>query len=374
MFKYPLLLQLIRQPQIAGGLSPKDWEIVISQARRSALLIMLEGYLRDKDPDVQIPDYVLDLLRSTECVVKKQGTSIRWEATKLIKIIQGKGLQPIFLKGAAYILAELEAAKGRLLSDIDILIPKSAISDVELALTAHGWHASKLDEYDQRYFREWMHEIPPLVHIKSNTTLDVHHTILALTAKYSPNADLLFKDAVETPFPGAFVLAPEDMLLHSVAHLFHEGELEMGLKGLIDIERLLLEFLEDDPDFWSRLLSRAKTHQLERPLYYALHYCQLILKLDVPEGVLQQLAFAQPAQPLSWLMDFLYLRALMPDHPCADQAFTRLSRFLLYLRGHYLRMPLRVLIPHLIKKSWMRHKQKQQTRQITGPAQAQNNQ
>ena len=284
-----------------------------------------------------------------------------------MRILSELGLKPIFLKGAAYILSGVEAARGRLLSDIDILVPVGALNDIESRLVANGWRESPLDEYDKQYFREWMHEIPPFTHLKSNITLDIHHTILALTAKSNPNAEVLLLEAVPTAFEGANVLCPVDMVLHSAAHLFSEGELEMGLRGLIDLERLLLEFAGKDSNFWDRLIERAKLHQLERPLYYALHYCKLILKLNVPGWVLQHISDRPSMLLLKW-MDFLYLRALMPDHPKADQLFTSFARLLLYIRGHYLRMPIRILVPHLIRKSWKKRQRRKQTQQVVAQA------
>ena len=341
--------------------------MVISQSRKSALFLALEDYLRSKCPEVPIPENVIEIIRAEACIVQKQTTAVHWEAGKLVRMLNEIGLNPVFLKGVAYILAELEVARGRVLSDVDILVPAEAIPEVQRRLVSNGWKESELDEYDRQYFREWMHEIPPFVHIRSNTTLDVHHTILALTAKSTPNARALFDDAVETPFEGAYVLSPVDMVLHSAAHLFAEGELELGLKGLIDIERLILEFAATDPMFWDSLIPRAKMHQLETSLYYALHYCQLILKLEVPDQAFEQLG-ASPNRLKGWLMDFLYLRAFMPDHPLADKALTPLSRLLLYIRGHYLRMPIRILVPHLIRKSWAKRKQRKQTRQIVAKA------
>ncbi len=52
-------------------------------------------------------------------------------------------------------------------------------------------------------------------------------------------------------------------------------------------------------------------------------------------------------------MDALLSRALRPPHPsCADR-LTPLALFLLYIRGHYLRMPLGLLMPHLFRKAFI---------------------
>ncbi len=44
----------------------------------------------------------------------------------------------------------------------------------------------KSDPYDDLYYRRWMHELPPLVHSERGQLVDVHHTILPLTAGRSP--------------------------------------------------------------------------------------------------------------------------------------------------------------------------------------------
>ena len=90
------------------------------------------------------------------------------------------------------------------------------------------------DAYDQRYYRQWMHELPPLRHMTRQTVLDVHHTILPLTAHLKPDPAKLWEAAVGIEGQVNFcVLAPVDMVLHSATHLFHDGELEHGLRDLV---------------------------------------------------------------------------------------------------------------------------------------------
>ncbi|MFV0275693.1 MAG: hypothetical protein ACK5HY_00675 [Parahaliea sp.] len=51
-------------------------------------------------------------------------------------------------------------------------------------------------------------------------------------------------------------------------------------------------------------------------------------------------------------MDFLFLRAFTPCHSSSRLPLTGLAHFALYVRSHYLRMPLRLLLPHLLRKAW----------------------
>jgi hypothetical protein len=53
-------------------------------------------------------------------------------------------------------------------------------------------------------------------------------------------------------------------------------------------------------------------------------------------------------------MDFLFSRAFRPDHPQCKLPYTDLALGILYVRSHLLRMPLYLLLPHLVRKAWMR--------------------
>ena len=59
---------------------------------------------------------------------------------------------------------------------------------------------------------------------------------------------------------------------------------------------------------------------------------------------------ARPPGVLLSLMDQLFLRALRPPHASTSDQFTPIARFLLYVRGHWLRMPPWLLTQHLTRK------------------------
>ncbi|WP_164045505.1 nucleotidyltransferase family protein, partial [Serratia marcescens] len=67
------------------------------------------------------------------------------------------------------------------IGDLDILVPRDRLDEVEAALLAAGWEWVKPDPYDDAYYRRWMHELPPLIHRERDRMIDVHHTILPLT-------------------------------------------------------------------------------------------------------------------------------------------------------------------------------------------------
>jgi len=349
---YPLLDVLI-DPELLRELTLADWNELIPQARHALLLGRLHALIVQHDLSDALPKQPLNHTLSAYLASEKQRASTLWEVVKLGRALNSLDVPVILLKGGAYIQAELSLSNGRLLSDIDILVPREKLDDIEKGLHSRGWRSSKKDDYDDRYYREWMHEIPPLKHITRGSFLDVHHTILPPTAKYKPAPEKLMA-AVREVNPGVCTLAPVDMVIHSATHLFHEGDFDHGLRDIFDLHGLLIHFGENESGFWDELAPRAIELDLIHPLYYALHYCSLIVGTEIPKKVITQVKHGEPNMFMSKVMDGLFMRALRPDHPSCDLPFTGLARWLLYIRSHYLRMPLHLLIPHLTRKAWKR--------------------
>ncbi len=347
----PLLVELLLSPQRASQLSPADWDLLIRQARRANLIARLGTAL---EPQLDaLPNGPRQHLRSALLIARRQRIATRWEVECIRAALEPLGIRPILLKGAAYLLADLPAARGRLVGDVDLLGPKDQIAAAEAGLVAAGWaFDAELSDYDQRYYRQWMHEIPPLYHQQRETALDLHHSILPPTARVQVNTAALFEDARTLPeLPGLQVLAPVTMFLHSAAHLFHEGELDHGLRDLFDLDALLRDFGRDT-GFWTALVPRAQVLGLVQPLFHALRYTTRLLETPVPVDVMR--AAAQAAAGPRPLLDACYDRALMPMHPSCDRPLTGIARLALYVRSHWLRMPTVLLTQHLARKLWSR--------------------
>ena len=347
----PLLVKALCNPAWLEEATMAEWDLILRQARNADLMARLGVVVRQHGLLERIPKAPSLHLEAAQRLSEKQGSVVRYEAAAILQALDEVNQPLILLKGAAYVVADLPPARGRIFSDIDIIVPKARIDAVEEALQRHEWRSSHLNAYDQRYYRTWMHEIPPMKHLRRQTVIDVHHTILPETARLHPDPQKLLAAAV--PVAGKtniFVLAPTDMVLHSATHLFHDGELEHGLRDLVDLDALLRHFGKDEK-FWDALIERAVEMELVRPLYYALRYIRATLQTPIPESALKaSVALGRPAL-IAPLMDALFERALMPDHPSCEDRFTALARWLLYVRAHYLRMPLHLLLPHLLRKA-----------------------
>jgi hypothetical protein len=349
-----LLGQVLSQPAIVEKFRDADWDLLVRQGRWANLLGQLSALFEAHSLLGQVPSAPRDHLLAARAVATRHAASVHWEVNLILKALQPLDVAVILLKGAAYTMLDLPAGKGRLFYDIDILVPGDRLAAVERALRRCGWESMHLNPYDQRYFRQWMHELPPLEHVRRKTVLDVHHTILPITAALRPDPEKL--RAAARPLanhPKLHVLSAPDMVLHSAAHLFYsDGEFTHGLRDLLDLAILLRYFSAQEEALWNDLIARAKELDLTRPLHYALRYTAKLLNTPVPLPVQERAAIiGRPPIGMADWMDRLFTRVLRPEHSsCRDYA-TGLARGLLYIRAHALRMPLRLLIPHLTRKA-----------------------
>lgn len=349
------LSQIWARPDQMPVFTLPEWEVVLGQAMHARLLARLARHLMDKNWLSLVPVQPRQYLEGGLRLADRQHHEVQWEIDCIRRAVKHVDSPMILLKGAAYLMAGLPPGRGRLFSDIDIMVKRKRLKEVEGALFGSGWISEERDAYNDRYYREWMHEIPPMKHVQRNTVIDVHHTITPPTSRFKVDGARLFDRIVAVDGERKlFVLAPCDMVLHSAVHLFQEGEFSHGLRDLLDLKDLLQHFAQQ-ADFWPRLFDRADELGLQIPLFHALVHVQRLFGLAVPAEWTARVDRLGPPAPARLGMAWLLGLALRPDHPSCDTRWTGLARWLLYVRSHYLRMPWYLVIPHLTRKAFMRY-------------------
>ena len=349
-----LLRQCLAAPARLSALSLAQWQLLVRLGRTAHLLGRLHALVAQRQLLDQVPAPARRHLESADVYARKQQQAVRYECYLLQRQLQACGCQPIFLKGAAYLLAELRVSQGRIFADIDVLVDKAQLPQVEGAMFAAGWLSKPLDDHDSYYYREWIHEIPPMKHLKRGAEVDIHHNILPPISGEAPDSELLRQHARPVA-DGMLVMAPEKMLLHSAVHLFTEGELHKGLRDLSDLDWLLREFSQQ-PGFWGRLLQQAGQLGLGRYLYYALRNCRILLATPVPDEVEVESRRWAPGGARVRVMDWIYRQLLVAHHGENRHWRYHLAAALAFVRGHVIKMPWHVLIPHLLHKAFYRKK------------------
>lgn len=328
------LCAVLAQPERALALDGAGWTALVSVARAE----QLAGALAHRVEGLDLPAPAVALMAEARDIAREARRAALWEAEWVRRCLAPLGVPLVLLKGTAFMAAGLAAGQGRLTGDLDLLVPRAALDRVEVRLREAGWEWAKPDAYDLAYYRQWMHELPPLLHRERDRMVDVHHNILPPTARRAaPDAERLLAAAV--PLEGGFsVLSPADMVVHAALHLFADGDLAGGLRNLWDIDRLLREFAEADPDFWMELAAHAAEHCATAPLARALRLSRALFETPLPD------------KPRLRACDLAFRRRLLARDGWGRE--TRpVTRLAFYIRSHWIRMPAGLLARHLAIKA-----------------------
>lgn len=333
------LVQALRDPETVLALDGAGWTDLISIARAESLIGSLAHRLQGVDVPEQVKPVLKDAIEAHE-LVRQQAL---WEADCARRALVDIDCKVVLMKGTAYVAADLDAGIGRSIGDLDIMVARDKLPMVEEALLDAGWEWVKPDPYDDQYYREHMHELPPLIHRDRDRMIDVHHTTLPLTARPTPDASAMLDDAVQLK-NGLYVMAAEDMVCHCVAHLMADGDLAGGLRNLWDLDQLVREMLKEDADFHLTLVEQAHTHGLSNEVNRGLRLASRLYGTPLKE-------YEAPirVQYRSRYSDKYYVRRLLARDGYGRET-RKITRQAFYIRSHWLRMPPLMLAKHLWTK------------------------
>lgn len=317
-----LLVGALRDPATVAGLDAAGWNSLIAMARAERLI----GTLAFRLEGQAVPNAVRPILTDAKEDAAREARQATWEADRARAALAPIGLPVILLKGTAYAAAGLPAGRGRFIGDLDILVPRDRIDAAADALIAAGWEWVKEDPYDDAYYRQWMHELPPMIHTERDRMIDVHHTVLPLTARPTPDAAAMMADAVPIT-DGLYILCAEDRVCHAVAHLLADGDLQGGLRNLWDIHCLLADV---DP---VALEARAARHGIARHVRQAQRLAAAIYGAGARLTLWDRLVRARLLARNGW-----------------GQETRKALVFAFFVRSHWLRMPPLMLARHLFTK------------------------
>ena len=347
-----VLTQVMAQPLRMADLGRHEWDDLLVLGKTSQVLARLHGLAEDCNALDRAPRAAAEVLHSARVYADYRQMLALREVAELEAVFCGCGFPVVLLKGAAYLLGDVPLGKGRRLNDIDLLVQREHLGEAESLLQAAGWcFDEELTEYDERYYREWTHEIPPMRQPESPLEVDLHHNIIQPTGRITVDAGRLFESLVPLADSCFSILSPQDMFLHSATHLFMSDELRGGLRDLVDMQMLCDHFEAQDPGYWQGLLVRAGELGLQRPLYHAAGAMRRLLGTTIPEPVWTEISSFAPAWPMDRVLKRAIDRHLAPQTPAEGASW--FAENLLFIRSHWVRMPLLMLLRHLAHKWWV---------------------
>lgn len=253
----------------------------------------------------------------------------------------------LLLKGAAYIAAKKSNARGRLISDIDILVEKQYLSNVETLLLKNGWVVKELDDFDEKYYREWSHELPPYTHLETGVTLDVHHNLLPGSSGKTIN----IQDIIETKRNTEFKLhVPNDgyLILHSAIHLLLNDDIQKGLRDCVDLHYLITDYVKEESI--ETLQGVFRNANCEKEFFVLLNLLTKLFKSEADLYAKKTLELNNKKAYESISNDLE--KAVFPASQYLYDSTNSFARFKVYIRGHLSKMPLTVFVRHIMFKAY----------------------
>ncbi|WP_170308423.1 nucleotidyltransferase family protein [Alteromonas alba] len=345
-FSFEDLVQAINSPEQLTHRSLQEWESMLFVLKTSRLEAYLAFVLRDSGTWDSIPGQVQAHLSAAMVYAQRQNDQVFHEGQEIHDVLMAQGVTPVFLKGAAYIVAATNNAPGRLCSDIDLLVKEGALATSETVLLDNFWYHKIITDYDDKYYREYAHEIPPLYHLTRGTVLDLHHNLfLPVSGKAPPLEE--FWLGVRRQECGLYTLEPAAMFMHSIIHLMLNEEVVYGFRDIVDLKCLAQQY--DSDAFWLRVEQLAVASHFEKELKVVVtllnHWFKTTYSIGQPQGMFQRIKVK--------LLTRTYKYALIPAHPALHSVRSGLARFMVFVRGHSIKMPFTVLVKHFSIKLWL---------------------
>lgn len=330
------LLDLLRDPGLGESLDNAGWNQVLEHAQKTQVLGQWSAQATRFVADGCMPAAVRHRIALATLTARRRVEAASWEIHGIRRALSAD-IPLVVLKGMAHALAGDECGKGRTFSDIDIMVPRTRIEAAESALIADGWQPASTTAYDARYYREWMHELPPMTHVRRRTALDLHHSILPVISPHRLDAVRLFESA-QPVGDGIYVLSATDRIVHCAVHMVVEGDETKVLRAAYDLHLLIAQHgvAIGGRD---QVVRRARTLGVEALVEIALATTELLFS-------------AKPAlQGHRSTRVVRHLLAAANANAGVIPSVPLLSRFWIAIASHRAKMPMHVLLPHLLRKS-----------------------
>lgn len=346
---------------IAGDCVPNfaisEWMALISLGRQLDLNAQVYHALLRKNSLTTVPSRARVHLESAKIACDTQQNAVRWEIEQLTTL---RSSVICLLKGGAYIHQNGIMSAGRFVSDIDILVSKDKVKSVEFELFTLGFVQSGHDDYDDKYYREWMHEIPPLQQIERGTTIDLHHNLLPIISGRHVNYNFLEQDFESTEHANIKVLSTAHQLIHAAVHLFQDSEFSHSLRDLLDIVALYRELNNDD--LTERLIFHAEHLNAAKDLAMALYFAETLCNVSIPAEMItwrdNQLSRQRSWSLWRWCYRRIFLYATLSQRTFVD----KIAGALVVMRSHVIKMPAKILFKHTVFKIRKSFKEKWEAR------------
>jgi len=268
----------------AASLSPEQWDCVVEEASRHRLGALVWRLLADGR--VNAPVDTVKRLRLHYVQNAFRNAVLFRETATVADALAAESIPVMLLKGMHLARFVYDEPAIRSMADIDLLVPRSRIHDVERTLVGMGY--GPLPRPDVEAHCAWSNHLPSFRKAGAEV-LEVHYDIERPTSPFAIDAADLWREARHAELDGAPValLSTSHLLPHLCLHLAYHHKFERSaLKGLVDIATVLRNSRDVD---WDRLVATANQWKAGAFTYATLRLVREILGAPVPKQALDAL-------------------------------------------------------------------------------------
>jgi hypothetical protein len=228
-----------------------NWEGLIRAGAAEFLLPALHHRL--SEVGIEPPAEVADFLARVEDLNGKRNAQVLREARAVTALLNGIGIEPVALKGAAFLIEGVYARPGcRYLCDLDLLVPASQLEAAAKALEGDGYQQDRRDAMARFRHHHPQLQRPRTEDGSGSAPLELHHSLGHGVSKRLLSSEDLLRDSSVREWSGVRIRVPSPehlathLILHSQLHHCYSERIWPPLRAMYDLSML-------DRHFGSRL-------------------------------------------------------------------------------------------------------------------------
>jgi hypothetical protein len=265
--------------------SDLDWNYLTAAACAHGVAPLIYHNLHLSRVTRVLPPRAAETLRNSYYGNAARNSFLYGKLRNVLKVFRDKQIEFIVLKGAALAETVYPNRALRPMSDIDLLVKKEKLTEVETKLLDLGYilqdRAKGKEFYQERHYH-WVFSKKPDIDI------EIHWHVKRPTGAFEIAIDDLWKSAQPIKVAGidALILSPEALLLYLCQH-FWKHKLNGGIRPFIDIAETS-RFYEGKIN-WREVARLSAQWQMNPCAYLGLSLARELLDAPIRESFLKEL-------------------------------------------------------------------------------------
>ena len=298
------LLQLhpdpVTQQAALARLSAADGEALVAKAIDQKVVGLVYQNLQAL-PQGTVPEAMLTPLRAASQRAARFNLTLVRELKTILAALNRATIPVIVLKGAYLAQAIYPQLHLRQMGDMDLLVPQDRVIEAYALVQSLGYGLDdpSMTDLDDTPLEIALtlaqgNHLTPLRRGPGLPLVELHWTLCYAEEAGNFSLTEIWQRAQLENFWGesARVLAPEDLILHLCHHAAYHHQFDMGLRGVMDISRVVDRF--GGQLDWGALQRTAEAWGWQRGVYLTLALTQAMFGLSVPAPITQAIQAVLP--------------------------------------------------------------------------------